>query len=819
MLIIFIGEKTNCFQSINHYIFSYMKYFVICLTCLFIAFHANAQSITVTGKIITENGQPVPFASVIILKDTMTIAGKIADENGSFLLQLEHAGAYTVRITHAAYKELVQPLEANTTLGPVTFTLKPTGNALTTVTVTAKKAFITRKTDRVVMNVQDNAIAAGKSSLDLFRMAPGVFVNSGNISINGIWGTRVMVNGRMLNLQGDDLKNYLANLKSSDIKSIEIIAHPPAEYDAEGSGGIINIVMKKNSTSGLSGYAGADYSLGLGRYPGYLPYLSLNYRKNKIGLSAGYTYDRHKEFEEVTQDRTFTDDGQYQSSSSSVTVFNSHTVRFGATYDITPKQYLAIDYTGQFGWNRDSSHSLTNIVYPSNPKNTFSSGIFPSYSKTNFSNIGLNYSATIDSLGSKFTFTSDYTYNDRKSGSSTFSQTANANNTLVADTAFNFLYPSIARIFTADAKFNKVIKHGPAITVGGKTTITDINNKNAYEVYKNGVWNNNSIAGFNYQYNEKIFAGFVNLSGSAAGMEYKLGLRGEQSNISGELTGSQDTTINRHYFNLFPSAFVKKDLDKKQQHSLSLSYNRRIKRPSYFELNPYKYYIDNYSVNTGNPLLNPQFTNSVELGYTLKKQYYFGVSYAHTKDVINLVIESSPDLGLMTIMRKNTGSNTIYTGTIAIPVTIASWWNTSNNLLLTHTQSEGPEFNIKQASFVLQTEQEISLPNDIGVNLNAFYTPHIVEGNIITGRIASVDIGLQKKLWKNKLTAKAAISDIFYTNNFTATSYYNASVINIRKKEQSRILSLSLVYNFSAGKKFNTKQRGSSNAEEKSRLK
>jgi len=796
-----------------------MKFFVICLTWLFITLQANAQSITLTGKVVTESGQPVPFASVVILKDTTTIAGKIADENGSFLLQLENTGTYTIRVTHAAYKELLQTIQVNATSEPVTLILNPTGNALNTVTVTAKKPFVSRKVDRVVMNVQDNAIAAGKSSLDLFRLAPGVFVNNGNISINGVWGTRVMVNGRMLNLQGDDLKNYLTNLKSSDIRSIEIIAHPPAEYDAEGSGGIINIVMKKNSNSGLSGYAGADYSMGLGKYPGYLPYLSLNYRKNKIGLSAGYTYDRHKQFEELTQDRTFTDGGIYQSTTYATTIFNSHTVRFGATYDISPKQYLALDYTGQFGWNRDSTNSLTNIIYPSSPKNTYSSGLFPTYSKTNFSNTGLNYSATTDTLGSKFTLTSDYTYNDRKSSSGTYSQTADAGNAPLADTAFNFLYSSIARIFTADAKFNKVIKHGPGITVGGKTTITDIDNKNAYEVYKNGVWNNNAIPGFNYQYNEKIFAGFVNINGSVAGMEYKLGLRGEQSNISGQLTGSQDTTIDRHYFNLFPSTFIKKDLDKKQQHSLSLSYNKRIKRPSYFELNPYKYFRDNYSVNTGNPFLTPQFTNSVELGYTLKKQYYFGISYAHTKDVINLVIESSPNLNQMTVLRKNTGSNTIYTGTIAIPVTIANWWNTSNNLLLTHTQSVGPEFNIKKASFVLQTEQEISLPNDISVNLNAFYTPHVVEGNIVTGRMANVDIGLQKKLWPNKLTAKAAVTDIFYTNNFTATSYYNASAINIYKKEQSRILSLSLVYNFSAGKKFNTKQRGSSNAEEKSRLK
>jgi outer membrane receptor protein involved in Fe transport len=788
-----------------------MKYFVICLTWLFIALQANAQSITLTGKVANENGQPVPFASVVILKDTTTIAGKIADENGAFSLQVENTGTYTIRVTHAAYKALLQTIQVNTTTQPLTLTLITTGNALNTVTVTAKRSFITRKIDRVVMNVQDNALAAGKSSLDLFRLAPGVFVNNGNISINGVWGARVMVNGRMLNLQGDDLKNYLTNLKSSDIKSIEIIAHPPAEYDAEGSGGIINIVMKKNSTSGLSGYAGVDYSAGLGKYPGYLPYASMNYRKNKVGLSASYTYDWHKQFENITQDRTFSDGGQYHSTSSSFNVWNSNTVKFGATCDISPKQYLAVDYAGQFAQNLDNTRSITNIIYPINVKNTAALGIFPTNSKTSFSNIGLNYSATTDTLGSKFTLTADYTYNNRKSNSGTYSQTADANNVLT-DTAFNFLYPSIAQIFTADVKFNKVIKQGPAITVGAKNTITGIKNKNVYEV------DHTAVSGFNYQYNEKIIAGFVNFSGHAAGVEYKLGLRGEQSIVSGELTGSQDTTINRHYFNWFPSAFVKKDLDKKQQHSLSLSYNKRIKRPSYFQLNPYKYFIDNYSIVTGNPYLNPQFTNSVELGYTLKKQYYFGVSYAHTKDVINQLIESSPDSKQMTVLRNNTGSNTVYTGTIAIPVTITNWWNTSNNLLLTYTQSKGPEFNIKKASLVLQTEQEISLPHDIGVNLNAFYTPNVVEGNIVTGRIANVDLGLQKKWWHNKLTAKAAISDIFYTNNFRATSYYNASIINIRQKNQTRILSLSLVYNFSAGEKFSTKQRGSSNADEKSRL-
>jgi iron complex outermembrane recepter protein len=120
-----------------------MKYFVICFTWLFFILQVNAQSITVTGKVMTEDRQPVPFASVVILKDTVTIAGKIADENGLFLLQIENADIYTIKITHAAYKELVQSIEINTKPEPLTLILKATGNALNAVTVTERFLYTT----------------------------------------------------------------------------------------------------------------------------------------------------------------------------------------------------------------------------------------------------------------------------------------------------------------------------------------------------------------------------------------------------------------------------------------------------------------------------------------------------------------------------------------------------------------------------------------------------------------------------------------------------------------------------------------------------
>lgn len=797
-----------------------MRIIVFYLVSMFFVMGASAQTVSVAGKIADEAGQPVPFASVAVLKGTSVVGEKIAAEDGSFKIMIDSTGKYELKIRHTSYLDFSKEIVLQGPLELEAIVLKKSEKQLREVTITANKPFVTRKIDRVVMNVQDNAIATGKSSMDLFRLAPGVFVNNGNISINGVWGTRVMVNGRMLNLKGDDLKNYLANLRSSDIKSIEIIAHPPAEYDAEGSGGIINIVLKKNLNSGLNGYAGADYSVGIGKYPAYQPYLSLNYRKKKVGLSGSYSYGREKNFQDITQDRTFTDNGQYHATTASTGWRNSNNVKLGASYDISNKEYIAIDYTGQFGWYKDTSHSVTTINYPNQQNNTLSDGIFPSYTKTKFSNIGVNYGITTDSLGSKFTLVSDYTYNDRSGISGTYSKTLDFNNALIADTVFNFLYPSIAKIFTADVRYNQMFKHGRSLSFGGKATVTDIDNDNAYENYNNGEWGHIPGLGFNYKYSEKIYAGFVNFSGNLGGVEYKLGLRGENSDITGTLKGGgQDTVVKRNYFNLFPSLFLKKNLNQDESSALTLSYNRRIKRPSYFELNPYKYFIDNYTIQTGNPFLNPQFTNAVELGYIFGSQYYIGISYSHTKDVINQVIENDPALRQMTILRKNTGSNTVYTGTFSIPVKITDWWNTSNNLLLTYTASKAPEFSIKKGSLVLQTEQDISLANGFGLNLNGFYTPRVVTGNIVTGHIASIDFGIQKKLLNNKLTVKAAISDIFYTNNFRATSYYNESVIRIRQKEQSRVLSLSTVYNFNMGKAFKSKEIKSSNADEKSRLK
>lgn len=785
------------------------------LLLLPISLHAQKKT-NLSGKIVNDKGHPLPYATVLVRK---TAKGPItnsttSDENGLYQLSLAAADSAYIEISLLGYfkKNSAIATKQGTTLKDLV--LSPDPNVLSEVVVQARKNKITRKIDRLVVNVEQNSAVAGRSSMALFSTLPGVFVHNGQISVNGVYGTRVMINGRMLKLSGNDLKNYLETIKADDIKEVEVIAHPSAEYDAEGMGGILNIILKTNREFGLNARIGNDFSIGMGKYPSYRPNIGVDLRKGKFNFSAGYSYSWAKEFQDIEQQRTIGTDGAYDSRSQEIDTATTQSVRFSSTYDINEHHFVAIDYRGSYGDRKANTNSKAAITYPDATNNTTSAGSFPILTNNNYSNVGLNYEWKTDSLGSKLTLVSDYTYRNNRGQSTTNSETFDPSNALLSDTTFTFFYPSISNIVTGELKYNWKFKSGASLSFGGKYSSTDIKNKNSY-AYDDM---NDRESAFDYHYQESIGAGFVTLTGSLFKIDYSLGLRGEHSDIKGDLTGSQDTSIHSSYFNLFPNVSLQRTLDKEGMNMLTLAYSKRITRPSFQQLNPFKYYIDNYTVETGNPYLTPQFRHSVELSYLFRQKYYASLSYTKINNVINQVLETDENSGILTALRRNNGVNKVWTATFSIPVQITKAWSMSNNLLFTHSESIAPEFQLKKNSFVFQTEQDITLPKNWGLTLNGFYTPRVLTGNVVTGRIASVDFGVRKQLFDKKLVINANVSDIFYTNNFTAKSYFRDNVIRIRQKEQSRTVTLSLLYNLNLGKAFKVKKIEKSNTEEKERL-
>jgi iron complex outermembrane receptor protein len=793
----------------------------ILLFSMLLAKTGKAQSFSITGKVMDESGKPVAFASVFISKQrslhNKPLAGKITAEDGSFKLTIDSAGSYIIKATYTSYHEFTKEIQVKAAMNLEPIILRKKENQLDVVTVTAQAPIITKKIDRIVMNVQNNALAAGKSSLELMNLAPGVFVNDGKISINGNPGTRVMVNGKLLQLTGDDLTNYLNGLRADEIQSMEVIAHPPAEYDAEGSGGYINIVLKKQKRAGFNGSVNAGYTQG--RYANTNEGLQLNYKKDKLALFGSYSFDKTKNYEDSKFSRTINDSIRYRSVNNRVNNYTSHRVHVGGIYDIDSKQYIGVDYTGSFTNGTTPYNSTINITYPTAIKNQNVTGSYPRSNSRQYNNVGFNYHIVLDSVGSSFVFLSDYTNNNSKILSSAQSNFYDNNNAFLNDTSFRNRTPSQAKIYTADAKYTKAFDKVSAFSIGAKLTATRINNNATFESFDNNIWVNEPTLNYIYNYKESILAGYMNYSGRFLNTDVQLGLRGENTNTEGNLITSNIDT-KRNYFNLFPTVFLKHGTNKSGSDYLTFYYGRRISRPSYSDLNPYEFNLDNYSIGRGNPYLQPSFTNSFEVGYTLHNKYSITASYDKQDAMIAQYAAQSPTDSLVTVYtHENFGKRTNTSIIIYAPIEITRWWSFNTNIILSRQRVSAQNILIQKNIANIQADQSFTLPDQFTISLNTRYYSNIISGNFLYDPIFTMDLGVQKKLYKNGLIIKATMSDIFHTYRLNSNVYYsNTNIGRSLQRRQTQTFALSLVYNFNLGKSFKLKKIESSNANEQSRL-
>lgn len=795
-----------------------MKTFLFLLAFSFLAITGYSQS-TISGKVVGNEQEPLAYAAVSISKKDTTeryIASKITDSLGVFTLDVPDAGTYLIRATAVGYTDKVIEIKTDV---PGVIALNRQENKLSDVSVQAKKPLVERKADRLIMNVENNPLATGKSSMEAIALAPGVLVRDGQIVVNGMTGTRVMVNGKLLKLSGDDLTNYLSSLRSDEIESIQIIAHPPAEYDAEGSGGLINIILKKQKNLGLNGSVYGNYSQG--KYPETSEGVQLNFKKGKLGLFANYSYNWDKNFNKLNQSRTFPNDGIYSAQNRGKTKSQNQRIHTGATFDFTDKQYIALDYTGSFSRDKDVFKATTFIDYPGQPTlNSTSRGLFPSTYNSDYNDIGLNYHITTDTLGSNFELLSDYTTNNGSSTNEANSSFYDADNKFVSDTSFRNLTPSDAKIFTADAKYKKIFKNGSTFGFGSKISLTKIHNAAYFSYIDGNDWVDNTDQNFIYNYKENIIAGYLNYNGHVLDMDVQLGLRGENTHVTGTLYDTAGVQRNpKDYFALFPSVYLTKKLNKEGTNSLSASYNRRLNRPGFSSLNPHISYVDNYTSGRGNPYLMPEFNNAYELSFTLHNKYIFTASYTQNTDVINnAILPEADDPEKMMQQPINSGSTKIWMFTAFAPAKITKWWMTQNTLQLSNQHAIAESFDLQENIAMLQSSQIFQLGKGYTVSASAYYLNKVIFANAVLHHLFNMDLAIQKKFFNNKLTVKLAGSDIFGTQKVKGRFYYDDFRLNFNQIQQSQKVTLGLTYNFNLGKAFKAKKVQSSNAEEQNRL-
>ncbi|MGI4862513.1 MAG: TonB-dependent receptor domain-containing protein [Janthinobacterium lividum] len=581
----------------------------------------------ITGT-VTEaaTGKPVSYATVSVLDAAgKAINGGVAGDDGKFVLPGIPAGTYTVQITFLGFKDETRPgvvVTANGTLDLGSIKLGASAQALKEVVVTGRKQLIEERVDRTIYNADVDKTTAGGDATDVLKRVPLLSVDlDGNVSLRGSSNIRVLINNKPSTIAANSIADALKQIPADQIQTVEVITSPSAKYDAEGSGGIINIVLKKDSNL-HGGSLSADLGAGL-----RASNLGLNgsYRTGKMGFSLGgfgrASYNQPGSFEnnQTTYDttRTFLANNRQTADTRRNDAFGRYTL--GWDYDIDKHNSLSAsvayglrnsynyqDRLSRFG----TSGALSDVR---NVKTTDESGTVDA---------SLNYTHTYEVPQREFSILTLYSRNNRTNNyqndilggtdySTTASRTRNDND-------------SYNQEMTAQVDYQSPTVKNQLLELGVKDIYRKVNSEYAYFITSGGVDNfitdPNQVAN-NFNYRQNVASGYVTYTiGLPKGFTLKPGVRYEYTTISAEFSQGKDKTPNiPDYGVLVPSVNLSRKFD--NGNVLKLAYNRRIQRPSLQFLNPNRQAPNPLLATIGTPDLKPEYTNNYEIGYsTIVKQ-------------------------------------------------------------------------------------------------------------------------------------------------------------------------------------------------------
>lgn len=592
----------------------------------------------ISGKVQDMQSNPVSYATVSLLRgDSSLVTGAITDDAGAFALSAP-TGKYILQVSFVGYQTTCRTVQAGDK--DLLVTLREESEQLKEVEVKAKKPLIERQFDKIVLNVSNSPFAMGSNGKDLLKKAPGVNVDKdGNVTVNGK-SVEVYIDGRPSYLSGEQLKAMLEGTDGSTIEKIEIISNPSAKYDASGQGGIINIKTKRNMMKGLNGTLTGAYG---GMYYGDIDKwhntemfsLNLNYRTDKtytfgtltqvytnqnIGVEIGSTF-----LDTLTKTTT-----ERYDNSEYVCDFQYYMAKIGNDWFIDKQNTLGFIFQAPFMIMRQDVPDGKGYGYTKvgdditeNSMLTISS---PTFSQQYTAN--LNYTHVFnDSLERELTTNIDYNRNGWKSEnnqSNTYTYPTMPDSVLRTGMNINTLQD--VDIYSAKLDFQTRFWNTGMIETGAKWALSNTDNRMTTESLLNGIASPTAHSDFTYA--EHVAALYISVA-KQFGQHFnaKLGLRGEYTHSNGNWR-SADSTSTKDYFNLFPTAFL--GYNPTDKWAMNVSYTRRIKRPSYYQLNPFRTYIDAHNYAEGNPELTPEFNNQVDMNFSYSQYVSLAFNFSHT---------------------------------------------------------------------------------------------------------------------------------------------------------------------------------------------
>lgn len=794
------------------------------------AFSTRLFAQKISGFVKDEAGQAAAGAVVSLIKqaDSTTVKWAIADQLGQYSFFNINAGSYTISATLVghipAFTDTISVHGADLTV-PDLVIAKLVGK-LKTVTVTAQKPLLEIKADKTILNVDGTINAVGTDALELLRKSPGIMVDKDDkISMNGKNGVQVLIDGRSTHLSGDDLGRYLKTIQSSQIESVQLISNPSARYDASGNAGIVNIIIKKNRSFGTNGSVNGGWNIGTNaKYNGGL---AINHRNKNLNLFGNYSFNTARNINSMNIYRTIPDtlfDQQGNGNSKNA----AHTVKAGVDFFPNKNTTIGAVVTGNFMDMDYNNSSITPIVYrPANMVNRIQIAGNKMARQNENMTANLNYMHASGN-GKTLSVNADYGFHHLQNDQWQPNEYYDAGGaTKLYSSVIRMNTPSDINIYSLKADYEQNLKKGKLET-GGK--ISYVNTSNELKQY-------DIIGGENildkdrsnlFAYKENINALYASYSRPFKGFLVQAGLRIENTNLEGTSTGLKktgtsytdyDSTFDRHFTDLFPSASV--TFNKNPLNQFSITYSRRIDRPSYKDLNPFEFRLDAYTFTRGSIYLRPQYTNSFGITHSFKYKLTTSINFSLVKDMFTAVFDTT-ETSKLVITNRNLANQQVVSVNVSYVINYKSYTgiiNMSSNYSHYKAELEERTIDLDAITFGVYAQNSLVFAKTFTAQLTGMYNaPAVYMGTYKSNAVWSIDAGLQKKIWNGKATIRTSVSDLFRTLRYTGTTDFAGQQTISASRFESRLFKLGFTYRFGNNQVKPSRQRSTGAEEENKRV-
>ena len=763
----------------------------------------EANNHVITGDVQDRfSKQPIEFATIQLLKaaDSAVILTTVSDRKGKFVLDKVANGNYVLRFSFIGYEKTIMPVRVNQKKENVgTIEIGIASKDMGEVTVTSRKSLLNTSIDRKVYNVTQDLMAQSGSASDILKNIPSVEVDiEGQVSLRGSTDVMILINGRPSPLMGRSRAEVLQQLPANSIERIEVITNPSARYKPDGTSGIINIVLKKNTKGGWNGSVVAN----TGNNDRYNGGVSLNYRPGKLNVFGNYNIRKDKRIRLNNVSRVYLDsagktDSYYTEDGQSPARPLSNIVTLGADY--TLNEHNTVGASGNYHYRKQVKHDITHKFY---------------YDKNHLLTGNYNRLRYDPEFEKEKDATAYWQHNFPKEDHELRVEFNASASDEVEDNHYTNVYYLPVKPSSFDNTLIQQGDHQQQLTVDYSNPLTDDSkleagydgsfnqiDMNFYGEYYDTIQRNflkDIIKSNRFKYNEAIHAGYLTYQHSYEKFGYEAGMRLEQAFINGTLV-TKDSAISNQYFKLYPTVHLSYKLKKGE---LQLNYSKRVHRPEGDNLNPFPEYQDPNNLRAGNPKLLPEIIHSIEFGYKWQNEklsFVPSLYYRYKQNGFTTVITPLNDSVLLTTQQnlsndKSTGLELIFSAKAGKFLSS----NLSANFFYNQIDASDLGYSNKKSiismSINFNSTATITKTTLMQVSCN-YRSPRLIAQGKTFGTFV-LNAGVRQDLFKKKVSLTLTASDILNTlkqKTELNTQYLKQVSISTR---DARIIYFSISYRF-----------------------